>query len=179
MAEKENKIVLEREYVVPLRRKWQAVPEFRRTPKAIKALKEFIAKHMKVEERDLRKVLLDKWLNNEMWHRGIRKPAAKLKVKAKKFEDGTVIVELVDIPEKIKWKMEKETKMKTARTVVEKKEEKKEETVEEKKKEVEKEDSMAVKEQIHAEEQHKETQHEAIKGKMKDKTTPRRMVLQK
>ena len=88
MAEKnkEDKMILEREYVVPLRRKWQNTPGYKRVPKAVKALKEFIAKHMKIYDRDLDKVKLDRYLNEEMWMRSIRKPLAKVKIKAKKFE---------------------------------------------------------------------------------------------
>ena len=42
--EKEAKVVLEREYVVPLRRKVRLVPRYRRAKKAVRVLKEFIAK---------------------------------------------------------------------------------------------------------------------------------------
>ncbi|MEK6835469.1 MAG: hypothetical protein AABX55_00395, partial [Nanoarchaeota archaeon] len=44
-------------------------------------LKEFIARHMKVENRDLNKVKIDKDLNQFMWARGIRKHPHKIKVK--------------------------------------------------------------------------------------------------
>lgn len=151
MAKKE--IPVEREYIIPLRKRISTVPRYRRTPKAIKVIKEFIAKHMRVAERDLNKVKIDKWLNQEIWFRGIQNPPNKIKVKAKR--DGeNVIVTLVDLPDKIKFakaredkqKSESEKKKSTQKSM--KKEEKpenleernqKEHTEEEKKEETEKE----------------------------------------
>ena len=62
---------IEREYIIPLREKCRPVPRYKKTPKAIKSVKEFIAKHMKVRDRDLSKVKIDKYLNEALWHRGI------------------------------------------------------------------------------------------------------------
>jgi len=107
-AKKENKkgvIELEREYVVPLKKGVLNVPHYRRAKKAIRVLKEFMVKHMKVRDRDLKKVKIDIYLNNELWFRGIKKPANKIKVKAKKI-DGLVYVELADVPEAVKYKMD-------------------------------------------------------------------------
>ena len=90
-------IELEREYIVPLKRGALKVPRYKRAKKAVKTLKEFLAKHMKVEDRDLRKVKIDIYLNNEIWFRGIKKPANKIKVKAVK-RGGIVYVELAEMP---------------------------------------------------------------------------------
>jgi large subunit ribosomal protein L31e len=166
MAEKtkENKIILEREYIIPLRRKFIDTPFYKKTPKAIKAIKQFIAKHMKVEDRDLRKVKLDGLVNHEMWMHGIRRPLAKIKVKAKKYEDGIVRVELVEIPDVLKFKIEREKKRQET-TIEEKKEkveEKKEEKTEEEKKDIEeKKDSVKEAGQKQADNQAKQMKHEA------------------
>lgn len=135
--EKEDKVVLERVYVVPLRRKCAHTPMYKRTPKAIKVLRIFLAKHMKASEENIK---LDVYINHEMWARGIRKPLPKVKVKAKKYESGKVLVELAEVPAFLKFKIEKDKKMhiKTA-PVEEKKEEK---TEEEKKVQEEKTDSV-------------------------------------
>ena len=98
------KIEYEREYIVPLRRGWLKVPEYKRANKAVKTLKEFIARHMKVYDRDLRKVKVETDLNNEIRFRGMTKPPAKIRVRAKRFDNDTVSVELVDLPEHIKFK---------------------------------------------------------------------------
>lgn len=102
--EKKEIVELEREYIVPLKKGVLNVPQYRRAKKAIRILKEFIVKHMKVRDRDLKKVKIDMYLNNELWFRGIKKPANKIKVKAKKI-NGIVYVELADVPEVVGYKM--------------------------------------------------------------------------
>jgi large subunit ribosomal protein L31e len=179
-TKKEETVVLEREYVVPLRRKCINTPQYKRTPKAIKTLKEFIAKHMKVFERDTDNVRLDKNLNLEIWQRGIRKPMTKVKVKAKKYDSGIVRVELSEIPQYLKWKIDKEKKMfeegkemKNEKTG-EKKEEKPK-TEDEKKDEKEKQKSEVDAGMRASEQQSKEMKH----MKTKEKPQIHRMALQK
>ena len=94
---------LEREYVIPLRNKWKKVPRYKRVNKAIKAIKEFLVRHMGISDRDLNKVRLDKYLNEFVWARGIRKPPIKIKVRAIK-EGDIVRAELFEMPEKMKFK---------------------------------------------------------------------------
>jgi len=109
MTEKKINDKLEREYTIPLRKKSKVVPRYRKTPKAIKTIKEFLARHMKVENRDLNKVKIDKNLNEFLWRRGIRKHPHKIKVKV--IKDGeNVKVDLVDYPNKLKFKKIKEEK---------------------------------------------------------------------
>ena len=86
---KSAKIVLEREYNVPLRRKWLLVPKYKRAKKAIKTLKDFIAKHMKSDN-----VKVGKYLNMNIWKDGIKNPPHHVLVIAKKNEEGLVEVEL-------------------------------------------------------------------------------------
>ena len=101
---------IEREYVIPLREKVRVVPRYKKTNKAVKSVKEFLARHMKVRDRDLKKIKIDKYLNEVLWARGIRKPPHKIKVKA--VQDGEFIrAELVDIPSKIKFKKAREEKI--------------------------------------------------------------------
>src|SRR3989344_9040070 len=109
MAEKEK--FEEKEYIVPLRRKFIKTPKYRRVPKAIKALKKFIARHLKLYDKDLRKIKIDKYLNEELWFRGIKKPPHKIKVKVKR-EGDNVLVELFELSEKAKYKKEREIKLK-------------------------------------------------------------------
>lgn len=104
---KDSKI--EREYVVPLRRFYQHVPRYKKSPKAIKTLKEFLARHMKIYDRDLRKIKLDRYVNEAIWARGIKKPPLKIKVKAIK-EGDVVKVELVNYSKKLELKKKREDK---------------------------------------------------------------------
>lgn len=100
----------EREYVIPLRPEWRKVPRYQKTNKAVKAIKEFVVRHMKIRDRDLNKVKVDKFLNEILWSRGIRHPPTKIKVKVKR--DGDIVrVEAVDIPENIKFKKERMDKI--------------------------------------------------------------------
>lgn len=134
MAE-ERKVILEREYIVPLREEWLKAPRYKRGKKALKTLKSFIAKHMKVYDRDLDKIKVDIILNNEVLFRGVKKPLGKVKVKAIKYDDGIVVVKLVNLPKHIEFELarkarqevEKLTEAKTEEKPV-KEEEKKEET---------------------------------------------------
>jgi len=56
MAEEKTKTnKIEREYVIPLREKVRVVPRYKKTNKAVKTVKEFLAKHMRIYDRDLKK----------------------------------------------------------------------------------------------------------------------------
>jgi large subunit ribosomal protein L31e len=178
MAENKNKDKLEREYTIPLRRHWLNVPQYERTGKAIKAIKIFLAKHMKVEDRDVRLVKIDSYLNNELWFRGRASPPAKVKVKATK-ENGVVQVTFVIEPDHIKFlRAKNERRQKPSEKIEEKKEEVK---TEENKEEVKVEEKE--KEQSVAEEAVKEAKLEAKAQKHETKPVrsehPRRMALQK
>ena len=94
---------IEREYIIPLREKGRVVPIYKKTPKAIKTIKEFLVRHMKIRDRDLDKIKIDGYLNEFMWGRGIKNPPHKIKVKAIK-EGDIVTVELVDFSENLKFK---------------------------------------------------------------------------
>ncbi len=135
----EVKAKLEREYIIPLRDKWKHVPRYKRANKAIKAIKEFVAKHMRIYSRDLKKIKIDKFLNEVIWLRGIKKPPKKIKVKAIKSDDEIIKVEAFEIPEKLKFKKLKEEKREKEAGVSKKKVEEKEE-VKEKTEEIEKEE---------------------------------------
>jgi len=132
----------EREYIIPLRREWDKVPRYKRANKAIKAIKEFLVRHMKIRDRDLRKIKIDGYLNEEIWFRGIRKPPARIKVKVTR--DGENIrVELSEFKDKLKFKKAREEKIeqKVDEVATKKKEEHKHEHPEEKTEEEKKEET--------------------------------------
>jgi len=108
MAEKKE-TKLEREYTIPLRDKCRPVPRYKKTNKAVKTVKEFLVKHMKIRDRDLKKIKLDIYLNEALWFRGIKNPPHKIKVKAVK-EGEIVRVYAVDLPTKINFKKIREDK---------------------------------------------------------------------
>src|SRR3989344_239241 len=96
------KIILEREYIIPLRRTWLKVPEYKRGKKAVKAIKLFLVRHMKVYDRDIRKIKIDVTLNNELRFRGIRSPPAKIKINSapEKVKKEEKKIESVETKEK-------------------------------------------------------------------------------
>jgi len=112
----------ERLYTVPLI-KAKSVPRTRRAKRAIKEIKEFLARHMKAEE-----VKIDSSINELVWARGIKKIPTRVRVKAVKIDD----VVWAYTPEAEVKIGEKEEKGKKKETPPEEKEEEiKEETAEE------------------------------------------------
>ncbi len=176
----------EREYIIPLRREILKVPRHKRTPKAVKAIKKFLAKHMRVPERDTSKIKLDKYLNQELWFRGIKNPPAKIKVKAKK-EGELIKVELVELKDKLKYKKQKEEKREQEQKKVKEqkkkaqeetqKEKTEEKTEEQQKEQDEKEKSSEIAKQEKAEMQAKEQKHTS--KQQKEKRQPIRKTMQK
>ncbi len=79
---------MERTYNVPLRKEFMKVPKYKRTKKAVTALREFLQKHMKADT-----VKLGKNLNEHMWKNGIKRPPHHVKITAVK-EDDVVKAEL-------------------------------------------------------------------------------------
>jgi len=107
MAKKEDKkkkIVLEKSYNVPLRKEYMKAPRWKRTPRAIKAIKSFIARHAKSDN-----IKIGKYLNDFMWKHGMKNPPHHVKVDVTKDEDGLVKAELVGAP-KEEPKLEKPSK---------------------------------------------------------------------
>lgn len=84
--EEEIEVVEERLYTFPFRRLWGA-PRGKRTPRAVRMLKEYVKRHMKVEN-----VIISNEINEQIWSRGISKPPRNLKIRAVKDKEGKVIV---------------------------------------------------------------------------------------
>jgi large subunit ribosomal protein L31e len=100
---KEDEIVEERFYTVPLQKALVRPPK-KRAPRAMQLLQEFINKHMKVEmkasdeeeEEELPQLIVSQEVNEKIWGRGIEKPPRKIKVRATKDRDGNVTVFLAE-----------------------------------------------------------------------------------
>ncbi len=50
----------EKEYTISLREKVRSVPRYKKTNKAVRTIKEFLVRHMKIYNRDLNKIKIDK-----------------------------------------------------------------------------------------------------------------------
>ena len=86
MAEKESEKEIERIYVIPLR-KAKIGRSSLAAPRALKQVRSYLTKHMKVDSED---VWIDDSLNKELWSQGKYKIPSKIRVRAVKFEDGVV-----------------------------------------------------------------------------------------
>ena len=85
-TEFDEEIQEERYYVVPLARKFQRVPMWKRSKKAMILLREFLVRHMKPEGD----VYIAQELNERVWENGIKNPPRKIRVRVTKSVDGIV-----------------------------------------------------------------------------------------
>ena len=121
MADKDTDKITERIYVVPLRR--SLYKSSKAAPRAMRYLRSFLTKHMKVKDED---VWIDDSLNRLIWSRGKYKIPGKIRIRAVKFEDGIVEATLPEIGLK-KSRREILREEREKKTPILKKEEKKEE----------------------------------------------------
>jgi large subunit ribosomal protein L31e len=99
----EEEIVEERIYTIPLSRAW-IMPPNKRAPRAIRIIKAFIIKHMKMEakkeegeeEEEPARLIIDAGLNEKVWGKGIQKPPRNVRVKAAKDKDGNITLSLAE-----------------------------------------------------------------------------------
>lgn len=99
---------MKRTYTIPLRSAFRNRAKYKKTPTAVRAVQNFLMKHMKVED-----VKLGKNLNMAIWANGIKNPPAKVKVDVEK-KDNVAYAELsgkaYDEPTKSDLEAEQETK---------------------------------------------------------------------
>ncbi|MCS7115086.1 MAG: 50S ribosomal protein L31e [Nitrososphaerota archaeon] len=101
--EAKEEIVEERFYTVPLGKAW-LMPPNKRAPKAVRILRDFVKKHMKLEakigaeeeETEPKRLIISNEVNEKIWSRGIEKPPRKIRIKAAKDKEGNVTVYLAE-----------------------------------------------------------------------------------
>ncbi len=79
----------ERVYTIPLAVA-KTVPIYRRSNRAVKEVRDYLAQHMKVPAEDVK---IDPGINQAIWARGDTKPPQRIRVRAVKFEEGGVEAE--------------------------------------------------------------------------------------
>ncbi len=96
----EEEFVEERIYTIGLGRAWMKPPN-KRAPKAVRIIRAFVQKHMKVgevplgeeeEEEEGGRIIISNEVNEKIWRKGIEKPPRKLRIRAAKDEEGNVTV---------------------------------------------------------------------------------------
>lgn len=88
-------MALERTYTIPLRKEWLKSVKYKRAKKAVRAIREFLMRHMKASEENIR---IGKHLNQELWKHGIKRPPSRVKVNVTKDDKGIVVAELFGAP---------------------------------------------------------------------------------
>jgi large subunit ribosomal protein L31e len=99
----EEEIVEERTYTIPLSRAWIA-PRKKRVPRAMRMVRAFIEKHMKIEtgiktdeeEEETSRLVISDEVNRKLWSHGIEKPPRNIRVRAVKDKEGTVTLYLAE-----------------------------------------------------------------------------------
>ena len=99
----EEEIVEERTYTIPLSRAWIA-PRKKRVPRAMRMVRAFIEKHMKIEtgikaeeeEEETNRLVISEEVNRKLWSHGIEKPPRNIRVRAVKDKEGTVTLYLAE-----------------------------------------------------------------------------------
>lgn len=91
-TEESGEVMEERIYTIPLSRAWIR-PRTKRAPRAIRLLKAFIKRHMKVDEESIR---IANDVNEKIWSRGIQKPPRRIRVRVTKDKEGLITVHLAE-----------------------------------------------------------------------------------
>jgi len=90
-GEAESDIILDRIYVIPLR-KTLAAPHNTRGKHAVELVKKFIVRHMKPDGG----LVITQGVNERIWEHGIKKPPKRIRIRATKNTEGLVTVALAE-----------------------------------------------------------------------------------
>jgi len=98
--ELEEEIVEEKFYTIPLGKAWIS-PRKKRAPKAVRIIRGFVEKHMKIRteaegEEEAEFLVISNEVNEKIWSRGIEKPPRKIRVRAVKDKEGVITVHLAE-----------------------------------------------------------------------------------
>ena len=96
--EVEEEIVEERVYTIPLGRAWISPPK-KRAPRAIRIIRNFITKHMKIKTEpteEAERLVISNEVNEKIWSSGIKNPPRNIRVRAVKDKEGTITLHLAE-----------------------------------------------------------------------------------
>jgi len=86
-SEEEIEVVEEKTFTIPVGRLGYATDRAHRSPKAVRDVRAYVARHMKADE-----VSISNEINQALWEKGINKPPRKITVRAVKDKEGKVVV---------------------------------------------------------------------------------------
>ena len=96
--EVEEEIVEERIYTIPLSRAWISPPK-KRAPRAIRIIKGFITRHMKIKTEpteEAERLVISNEVNERIWSSGIKNPPRNIRIRAVKDKEGTITLHLAE-----------------------------------------------------------------------------------
>jgi large subunit ribosomal protein L31e len=108
-------MVTEKTFTIPLRSEWLKTVKYKRAKKAVRAVREFLARHMKVSFDNVR---IGRYLNLELWKHGIKNPPSRVKINATKDDKGFVMAEIFGAPKEAPKEEKTPAKLTTAKTAV-------------------------------------------------------------
>ena len=97
----EEEVVEEKTYTIPLG-KALIMPPRRRSPRAMRMIRAYVIKHMKIpsraeeEDEEPPSLKITNEVNERIWGRGIEKPPRKIRVRVTKDKEGNVTVHLAE-----------------------------------------------------------------------------------
>lgn len=91
MSDIDEEVLEERIYTVPLGKLiyGRGIPRSKRTPRAVRLVRQFVMKHLKVDH-----VSMDSELSEALWARGIQKPPRRIRIRCVKTQEDTAEVYL-------------------------------------------------------------------------------------
>ena len=79
------------ELVVPLRKAWN-ITRFKRSPRAIKIIRNEVIRHLKVKEDE--EIWIDQAVNEAIWKNGIENPPRKIRLEITRHDEQDIPIEV-------------------------------------------------------------------------------------
>jgi large subunit ribosomal protein L31e len=79
------------ELVVPLRKAWN-ITRFKRSPRAIKIIRNEVIRHLKVKEDE--EIWIDQAVNEAIWKNGIENPPRKIRLEITRHDEPDIPIEV-------------------------------------------------------------------------------------
>ena len=79
------------ELVVPLRKAWN-MTRFKRSPRAIKIIRNEVISHLKVKEDE--EIWIDQAVNEAIWKNGIENPPRKIRLQITRHDEPDIPIEV-------------------------------------------------------------------------------------
>ncbi|HIF16690.1 MAG TPA: 50S ribosomal protein L31e [Candidatus Poseidoniales archaeon] len=79
------------ELVVPLRKAWN-ITRYKRSPRAIKIIRNEVIRHLKVKEDE--EIWIDQAVNEAIWKNGIENPPRKIRLEITRHDEPDIPIEV-------------------------------------------------------------------------------------